>query len=309
MALKLSTNRIFNFVAQANLVAHDVWQLHQDAAAKCIHILKDFKNQHELSAALREAGISRPVLPAETRWNSVADSFQYLSDNWAGLLRIARSKLNATEPTLVYLKHPMIQASLQEMLDVYKPISIALDRLQSENTTIADAVEIWLDMCATLREIPNESVHAILVDRSSECVGNSAFLAANLLHPRYRAKRLTGAQLKRAKAFIVEQNAECRRALDDYILCVSPYDEGADDTASMHSVDAAKWWLVGEKMGFDSSLVRVANVLVGACASSASLERFFSTLGFTYGTLRNRLPVWKAGRMTFLYRVFRSHRQ
>ena len=49
-------------------------------------------------------------------------------------------------------------------------------------------------------------------------------------------------------------------------------------------------------------LVQIACSIVTAVASSAGLERYFSTLGLTYGTLRSSLGVEKAGKMAFLFK-------
>ena len=90
------------------------------------------------------------------------------------------------------------------------------------------------------------------------------------------------------------------------MLRASPYGYGIDDDAYWNEVNANEWWAVRKQMDFDSQLVDIATDLVGACASSASLERHFSTLGYTYGSLRNRLGVERAGKLTFLFKVFRS---
>ena len=46
----------------------------------------------------------------------------------------------------------------------------------------------------------------------------------------------------------------------------------------------------------------MADSLVSAVASSAGLERHFSTMGMNYGTLRSRLGVEKARKLCFLYK-------
>ena len=59
-------------------------------------------------------------------------------------------------------------------------------------------------------------------------------------------------------------------------------------------------------MGFPSALVDVAVRLSSTVASSAGLERQFSTLRMTYGLLRARLGVEKAGKVGFLHRVLNA---
>ena len=62
------------------------------------------------------------------------------------------------------------------------------------------------------------------------------------------------------------------------------------------------WWKGGLRMGFDPILVDVACSIVEAVSSSAGLERYFSTMGLTYGRLRSSLGVEKAGKLSFLFR-------
>ena len=58
----------------------------------------------------------------------------------------------------------------------------------------------------------------------------------------------------------------------------------------------------GARLGFPDVLVIYAVPLVSAVGSSADLERQFSTLGFTYGSLRAQLGAEKARQLAFLYR-------
>ena len=62
------------------------------------------------------------------------------------------------------------------------------------------------------------------------------------------------------------------------------------------------WWKSGVKMGFNPAFAEAAGALVASVASSAGLERQFSTLGMSYGKLRANLDSQKAGKLAFLYR-------
>ena len=46
--------------------------------------------------------------------------------------------------------------------------------------------------------------------------------------------------------------------------------------------------------------------LLTAVASSASVERIFSTFGFVHSAVRNRLGIEKAGKLVFLFRVLNN---
>ena len=56
---------------------------------KPIAVLQRFINRHGLSAALSQRGITKPSLPAETRWSSARDSYDYYHTDWAALVDIA----------------------------------------------------------------------------------------------------------------------------------------------------------------------------------------------------------------------------
>ena len=66
--------------------------------------------------------------------------------------------------------------------------------------------------------------------------------------------------------------------------------------------DPVSWWRSSEKLGFDENLVAAAVSLVTAISSSGGIDRCFSTLGITYGTLRHSLGEEKAGKLAFLFR-------
>ena len=52
--------------------------------------------------------------------------------------------------------------------------------------------------------------------------------------------------------------------------------------------------------------IKFALQLMGAPASSASIERVFSTFGLVHSKLRNRLGVERASKLVFCYRMLRG---
>ena len=54
--------------------------------------------------------------------------------------------------------------------------------------------------------------------------------------------------------------------------------------------------------GFADLLITIHS----ACASSASIERVFSTLGMVQSKLRNRFGVAQAAKLVFAYRMLRG---
>ena len=46
--------------------------------------------------------------------------------------------------------------------------------------------------------------------------------------------------------------------------------------------------------------------LLCAAASTANIERIFSTFGLVHSKLRNRLGIEKAGKLVFMYKILNS---
>ena len=53
-------------------------------------------------------------------------------------------------------------------------------------------------------------------------------------------------------------------------------------------------------------MIKLCRQLLGAVASSAGVERVFSSFGLVHSKLRNRLGVTKAGKLVFIYKVVNS---
>ena len=58
-------------------------------------------------------------------------------------------------------------------------------------------------------------------------------------------------------------------------------------------------WKMGKPIGFIDKLCEIAESLGGAVASSTGLEKTFSSVELTYGTLRHQLVTEKAGKLVF----------
>ena len=95
----------------------------------------------------------------------------------------------------------------------------------------------------------------------------------------------------------MKQHAEsCRK----FIAKEPPYSASLFE-GSYLKVDPMSCSKSGKRLGVSESLIKVAVSLCSALASSSGLERHFSRLGLTYGCLRTRLGVEKAGKLAFLH--------
>ena len=108
-------------------------------------------------------------------------------------------------------------------------------------------------------------------------------------------------ELTKAKNFIKAIEPDLTPELTLYMAKESPYVPDLFDENNQ-DVRPVAWWKSGARIGFSDKLVTIALSLVTAVGSSAGLERQFSTLGMTYGKLRNQLGHEKAGQLAFCYR-------
>ena len=141
-----------------------------------------------------------------------------------------------------------------------------------------------------------------IIQRSKQALECPFFLLANVLDPRFGGAHLSSEQVDKARRFSEEEGPEVALALNLYLARANPFREGMFH----RNADPVAWWLAGQKSGFPQELCSLALRLCGCLASTASLERNFSTMGFVYGQKRTSLGIEKAGKLTFLFRSLNS---
>jgi hypothetical protein len=121
------------------------------------------------------------------------------------------------------------------------------------------------------------------------------------MYDRYQGRRLSHNQIEMAAEFIrlLKPDDATRAAVTQFMGKAAPY----SSSLLSDSVAPTVWWSAGRRLGFQEGLVEVAEQLLTCSASSAGLERLFSTLKMTYGTLRSQLGSDKAGKLAFIYRA------
>ena len=194
-----------------------------------------------------------------------------------------------------------IKRAATDQLAILDPVSEALNKVQSDKCLLGDVCEIWRDL---KNAIPGEYQAEVSTREQQSLSG--VFFAANPLDPRYKGKALCPAEVQTSVAYIQENNEEVGVELTKYLANHPPYLESAFRYVSI-STSPGSWWKAGIRLGFDSRLADIAESLVSASPSSASLERHFSTLGMAIGTLRSRLGVDKARKLSFLYRQLNKY--
>jgi hypothetical protein len=71
-------------------------------------------------------------------------------------------------------------------------------------------------------------------------------------------------------------------------------------------VSPMTWWM-SQASVLNAELLVLVKTLFTAVASSAGVERLFSTFGFVHSDVRNRLGIEKASKLTFIYRMLNEN--
>ena len=80
------------------------------------------------------------------------------------------------------LGEAQIRKSVSDLLSYTDPVARATNRMQKDGTTIAKAVEIWLDL---IEEFPDGGPKNLANKRSHVALETPFFLLANILDPRF----------------------------------------------------------------------------------------------------------------------------
>ncbi len=87
---------------------------------------------------------------------------------------------------------------------------------------------------------------------------------------------------------------------------LSPFGRFMFHQCVLQGVSPLAWWLsMSEQIHPELSLL--VRSLFSAVASSAGVERVFSTFGFIHSDVRNRLGVDKAAKLSFIYKMLNGN--
>ena len=209
---------------------------------------------------------------------------------------IFEKTLKESDTLYRYLEDISLKRNIQDLQKVFRPISFALDKLQSSSCLLGDVVEIWYEM-RTVFPI----AYCSKLSGRSELL--PVFYAANMLDHRYRGSKLDACEVELAMDYIKDFDSSLIPEVTNYIAKFPPYNEYLFE-GDYKNTSPGAWWTAGTMLGFGEKLTLFSSSLVTATPATANLERNFSTLGLTYGKLRSQLGVDKAGKLAFLTRQF-----
>ncbi len=195
----------------------------------------------------------------------------------------------------------------KEMLDVLKPIAVALDVFQRDNSTIADAVHEWKKLEQQLLPKLNNDQAQRFRARMNEALIAEHFVAYNM-HPKYFGELLSADDRSAALQWIANKHPALTANLLHLRARSKPFEKHMFSPDVVNRVSAVQWW-TSQRDALGSEAVELAEQLLTASASSANVERVFSTFGLVQSDLRNRLGIEKAGKLVFLFKVMNRLRK
>ena len=268
-----------------------------------VTIAKYFRNHHLPNAWYKQEGGKKLQIPCDVRWNSVSDCFQGYLDNWATLVKVAEAHCDEIDPNIyekvldMDLKHQAMEYQAK-----MKPIAIALDKLQRNNCHLSDAVVIWKELQETFEGLP--VIDLMKLDSRLSTALTPAHLLAYLLDPRYYGSpHLTNEEISTAMKYLSEHQPSALLAVIKYRAKSSPFESYMFTPELLKKIDPLTWWKSQASL-LDENILSLVEQLHTARASTAGIERIFSTFGFVHSKIRNRLQTDKAAKLVFMYKLF-----
>ena len=290
---------------QLNLLSGDLEVI--GVKDKIVSVVKYFRNRQLPAAWYKQCGGMKLVLPQEVRWNTLCDSIESFLRNRGALVQVTQDHKNEIDSDIVDIVNDSgLVCSAKEYVAVMKPIAVALDRCQRNDTTIAVAVEVWERLARELQHQSNDVCYHFK-KRLDMALGPVHYLA-NIFDHRFRGSHLTDQQKNDAYMFLDKVDPR----LTSVALAVQ---SGGDPFPSYLFRDSMKtvlpqtWWKValssldGSYQEVKKALKSLSDQLLSATASTAGLERIFSSFGLVQSKLRNKLGNEKAAKLTFLFKA------
>jgi hypothetical protein len=288
-----------------NLLADEI--TNKDILKHVAEVQKYFRNTHQPHGLLKEKGGLVPQLPNATRWNSqiacidtyVKNYHTYVEISTEDLVEIPQNIVRILDNVAIYKEALHMQKQLAELRD-------ALNIIQSEKTNISTAVELWLDIFQS----ENLSAYRKQIDKRMGQALLPIHYLAYAMDPKYAGKRLNQDMLQKAEDWLEREHPKWLIPLMSYKLKdpkIFPQSMFNDDVIKKFS--GAQWWkLVEMRASSDEDMKEFCQFIIGLnkCpASSASLERVFSTCGLVWSKLRNRLGLEKTVKLVKIHRHLR----
>lgn len=273
---------------------------------------KYFRNHHTPGALLEnQTGSVKPQIPGATRWNSQLTCLETYIRNRPYMSLVCNGDNNIDTNIVQKVNDAYLYMQAQDLATNLKPVAKALDRTQANDCNMAECCEIWLSLRDTLGESPDitESMKTAILKRFDEAVTPNHLLA-NMLDPRYLGRNLTVDDENSAEGVIAEINSDIMPLLYAFAAKGQPFPAHFFEDTMRLGTPPSIWWRTLQRKLRNSAgigeLAKISCQLNKFPASSAAIERVFSSFGLVQTRLRNRLSLEKTAKLVTCYRNLRD---
>lgn len=283
-----------------NLFAHDIEAVGVKSHIKSI--FKYFRNTHFFAAKYKLEGGKSLILPQDVRWNTLSDTIQCYLDNWHILYKVCDENRTACNTTIYSkVKDTDMKTTAKEYLVKLKKISITLDKVQADGCTLSEATHLWLELKRFFElEVCNDSMIEKVQKRFDMAV-TEYHLLAYILDPKYRGINMNSDQMDFTLDFINLYHQEIMPEIITYQAEAYPFRDYLFKEQTVSQVQTLTWWL-SLKKNISSEMLSLVTKLFTASASSAGVERIFSSYGLVHSKLRNRLGIEKSSKLVSIFK-------
>ncbi|XP_073436454.1 uncharacterized protein [Dendrobates tinctorius] len=277
--------------------------------ANVVEIAKYFRNNHFAAAALKRMGGTKLTLPQDVRWNSVVDCFEQYIKNWPILMTLCEENRDKIDGTVTAkILNIGLKRNVEHMLSFLKPISQALNKIQKNSCFIADAVEIWKELSEHLKtELHMDRIKLQAVNKRMGQALTPAHFLANIVNIQYQGQNLSAEEEELAMTWVSSNHPSLMPTIINFRAKGESFKKYMFAEDILMKVTPVNWWKSLKRL--DLETVQVMISLLTAVASSAGVERIFSSFGLIHSKLRNRLGPNKAGKLVFLFQIMNRNKE
>lgn len=316
----ISENTDFNIIAYGcsahvmNLLANDI--KYPRVKEQIVRVIKYFRNNHFANASFQEAKGKNAVklmLPSEVRWNSIVDSLESYIKGWPILLQICEQHRGKIDKDIKNLVSDFnLKRNAEDMLQQLKPIADALDAVQKDNCSISIAVKIWKELKKKLEHIKVSKEIMNKFELRYNMALTPAHFLAYMLDPNEKEEDMELSREERNSAMEFSKKSSSKYLLQltvKFLAKAEPFEKFFFEEEVIKGTTLYEWWKSQEKQinKFHTTVFTDVEQLLTAQASSAGIERVFSTFGLVQSKLRNRLGTEKASKLVFLHKMFNNN--
>lgn len=306
-----------------NLLAKDL--VETDITKHVTNILKYFRNHHLPKAWYHAEGGSALVLPLEVRWNTYCDSLESYLKNWSILTKVCEDhRAEIDNEISSKILNIGLKRNVEDMIAILKPIATAIDVVQKNNCSLSECVFAWKKLELELTKASNNKNISSSYKKRYEQSLTDAHFAAFILSPTVIISNssnhdeekidLTEEEKTKALEFIKEKGGSDFLATTlKFLGRLEPFHHKNVffEPKVIKTMSDFEWWnsfhkVLNKDTDITEDNIQFLRMLTTAKASTACVERVFSTFGVVQSKLRNRLGTEKASKLVFLMKQMNS---